>query len=323
MTKPRVIAKNLIRLLIAAIVVWGIARAFGNARAEFAEKQLSWQGVRWSWLALSMLAYGAGLLAMGCYWFVTLRALNQRPSLGETIRAYYVGHLGKYVPGKGMVVVLRVGLIRGENVDPIIAGISVFVETLTMMATGAFWAAVVLCFQYRGNNLLMWTAIGTMLLTVMPTLPPVFCAVAQRLKPQFQQRLGEISRGYSFRLFAVGWLAGTLSWLGLAISLGAAMKTLPYADSVESFTSLFPLFLATVTLAVVLGFASLIPGGLGVREWIMNELLGPRIGHLAAFAGTIVVRLIWLVTEVVISIIVYFCLPAPKQTDSIASLEVD
>ena len=29
--------------------------------------------------------------------------------LAETLRAYYIGHLGKYVPGKAMVVILRTG----------------------------------------------------------------------------------------------------------------------------------------------------------------------------------------------------------------------
>ncbi len=86
---------------------------------------------------------------------------------------------------------------------------------------------------------------------------------------------------------------------------------------------IFPLLLASVTLAVVLGFASLIPGGLGVREWVLNELLSPQLGYVAAFAGTIIVRLVWLVTEVVISIILYVCLPAPEPILSVANSDVD
>jgi uncharacterized membrane protein YbhN (UPF0104 family) len=214
-------------------------------------------------------------------------------------------------------------LIGGANVDTTIAAISVFIETLTMMASGAFLAAVVLFIQYRENKVLMWSAIGTMLLTVVPTLPPVFCAVIRRLRPQFQSRLGELTVGYSFALVGIGWFASTAGWTGLTLSLWSALKALPNADSMGSLATVFPLLLASVTLAVVLGFASLIPGGLGVREWIFNELLAPRLGYLAAFSGTIVVRLIWLVTEVLISTILYFCLPAPEQIIAVARPKVD
>ena len=59
----------------------------------------------------------------------------------ETTRAYYVGHLGKYVPGKALVVIIRTGLISGPRVDTTVAAVSIFIETLTMMAVGAFLAA--------------------------------------------------------------------------------------------------------------------------------------------------------------------------------------
>ena len=323
MTEPRAIAKNLLRLVILAIVVWGIARAIGNARAEFAEQHLSWSGLRWRWLIVSLIAYGAGLSAMGCFWYAVLHALNQRPSFAETIRAYFVGHLGKYVPGKAMVIVLRTGLIRGVNVDTVIAGVSVFIETLLMMAVGAFLAAVVLSVRYRENIYLMWSSIAMMLVTIVPTLPPVFCTIVRRFRPQFQQRLGEITEGYTFRLFAVGWLTSAIGWFGLTLSFWAALKSLPFADSMGSLSDLFPLLLASVTLAVVLGFVSLIPGGLGVRDWILNELTAPYLGYLAALGGTVVVRLVWLVTEISISIILYVCLPAPEQVHLVADSTMD
>ncbi len=215
-------AKNLIRLVIVAIVVWGIARAFGHCGGIHGTAvELEWVfAVR---VVVSDCHSRCGLVGDGLgFWFAVLRALQQRPSFAETIRAYYIGHLGKYVPGKAMVIVLRTGLIRGANVDTTMAGISVLIETLTMMASGAFLAAVVLSIQYRENRVLLGSAIGTMLLTVVPTLPPVFCAVVRRLRPQFQSRLGELADAYSFRLVAVGWLASTAGWIGLTVSLCAA-----------------------------------------------------------------------------------------------------
>jgi len=50
----------------------------------------------------------------------------------------------KYVPGKALVVILRAGLIRSRRVNAVVAAISVFYETLTMMAVGSFLAGAIL-----------------------------------------------------------------------------------------------------------------------------------------------------------------------------------
>ena len=59
----------------------------------------------------------------------------------------------------------------------------------------------------------------------------------------------------------------------------------------------FPLVLACVSLAVVTGFVSLLPGGLGVRELVMVPLLGGLVGPVTAVAAAVVLRLVWLVAE--------------------------
>ena len=70
------------------------------------------------WLVAAGLIYLAGLLPFALFWFRVLRVLGQRPTLRETLRAYYIGHLGKYVPGKAMVVVMRTALIRSDRWQP-------------------------------------------------------------------------------------------------------------------------------------------------------------------------------------------------------------
>ena len=309
----RSILINVFRFIVLALVIWGIARVVADARASFAAENLSWQGLRWRWLLVSVVAYEGGLLVMGCFWYRVLHALRQRPSFLETMRAYHIGHLGKYVPGKAMVVVLRASLIRGVQVDIVVAGISVFIETLTMMAVGAFWAMVVLLVQFREITTLRWLAVGLIIATVAPTLPPVFRTLVRRLRPTFQTHFDEITAGYTFGLVAQGWLACTCGWALLAVSFWATLKAIPYADPLENLATMFPVLLASVALAVVAGFASLLPGGMVVREWVLDRLMVPQIGEVAAFAGAIVLRLVWLLTELVISVILYFGLSSPAQ----------
>ena len=89
------------------------------------------------------------------------------------MRAFWIGHLGKYVPGKAMVVILRTGLVYSDRVNRTVAVTSVFIETLTMMAVGAFVAAASLMLTSE-NSTLMWLALGLMLMSGVPTWPPLF-----------------------------------------------------------------------------------------------------------------------------------------------------
>ena len=61
----------------------------------------------------------------------------------------------------------------------------------------------------------------------------------------------------------------------------------------------FWLTLACVSLATVAGFVSLLPGGIGVRELVLIPLLGPTIGPANAIIAAIVIRLVWLASELV------------------------
>ena len=53
-------------------------------------------------------------------------------------RAYIVSHLGKYVPGKAMVVVVRSGMVVPFGGRASTAAIATFYETLVMMAPAAW-----------------------------------------------------------------------------------------------------------------------------------------------------------------------------------------
>ncbi len=68
-------------------------------------------------------------IASCCLWDNTLRFRN--------MLAFFASQLGKYVPGKAMVVVIRTDMVRGDQVKTAPAAASVFVETLTWLFVGA------------------------------------------------------------------------------------------------------------------------------------------------------------------------------------------
>lgn len=301
-TKKRILLAA--KLVVFALVVWFVRGTLVNAWRQLGEHEWS---LRAGWLAAACGVYLLGLLPAGLFWRRILRICGQDAQLGETLRAYYIGHLGKYVPGKAMVVVLRAGLIHGRRVDAGVAAASVFVETLTMMAVGAALAAAVLAVRLRDEKGLFWGAIGLAVVSLAPTAPPVFRRLARwagvgRSRPEVRENLQRL--GYTTLL--VGWLAMLAVWGLLGLSLWATIRALGVdgLGPMEHFTG----YLAAVSLAMVAGFLSLIPGGLGVRDVVllqMMERLLPLTAGQAALAA-VMLRLVWLLSEVAVSVILYF-----------------
>lgn len=263
----------------------------------------------WPWLALSGALYLLGLLPCGLYWHRTLRALGQVPALGETMRAYYIGHLGKYVPGKALVVVLRTGLIRSDRVATGIAAASVFYETLTMMAVGAFLSAAILAGWFREHWGFAAVAALLSLAAVLPTLPPVFRRLVRlagigRKSPDVEARLADL--GYASLTW--GWISIAGGWFLLGLSLWATLRGMGITQTASGplyAWSQLPLFTAAVSLAMVAGFLSLIPGGALVRETVLLGLMQQELGEGLALLSAVMLRLVWLASELLLSAVLY------------------
>jgi uncharacterized membrane protein YbhN (UPF0104 family) len=59
-------------------------------------------------------------------------------------------------------------------------------------------------------------------------------------------------------------------------------------------------------LAVVGGFVSMLPGGVGVREIAVMELVKPLVGDAAvALAAAVLLRLVWLAAEAILAFAIY------------------
>lgn len=256
------------------------------------------------WLALAGALYLIAMVPAALFWRQVMRAIGQQADRWETIRAYMIGHLGKYVPGKAMVIVLRTGLIRGHRVDTALAAIAIFVETLTMMAVGALLAAAVLTVLYWEQWLLVLLALGLMVVTAVPTAPPVFRRLVKILgkKKLPRQSLRQVDQ-LTYRVLALGWVAMAFCWIIQGVGLWATLRGMGVVD--VYLVSDLPFLTATMALSIVLGFIAMIPAGAGVREFVLLTLLAPRFGEATALASAVVVRLISLVAELGISVILY------------------
>ncbi len=299
----------LVKAIIFAVVAYFIWRAFADAQKKFDAEGFTFIGVSPTWLTASAGLFLLAQIPMAWFWHAAMRHLGQRPRFWDSLCAYFIGGLGKYVPGKAMVVVMRAGLVRSPNADPTVAALCVFIETLTMMAVGGFVGAVYLIWQDAPAgrfSFMLLVAVGLMLATGVPTLPPIFRRVVKLLrvskaKADIDQLLGRLD----FKLMAYGWLANLIAWPIMGLSLWATLQAIPGTrEAAGSPIEHLPLLTAATSLAMVAGFLSLLPGGVGVRELVLDVLMKPQFGSLAIIA-VVLLRLVWLVTELLISGILY------------------
>jgi uncharacterized membrane protein YbhN (UPF0104 family) len=90
----------------------------------------------------------------------------------------------------------------------------------------------------------------------------------------------------------------------MGISLRATLRAVG-TEKLHPLGGDLPLLVSAVALAVVAGFASLLPGGLGVRDALLVQLLAPACGEAVALVAAVLLRLVWLVSEVAACGILY------------------
>ena len=300
---------SVIRVLTLLAVIVGIALSVQRALKDPALATLDWTEVGWAWLVIGSVCYGLGTFPGWRYWHLVLYRFGQQPTARESLRAFMMGQLGKYLPGKAMVVAIRAAAVASPRTQVAAAAAAVFVETLTLMAVGATVAASYLIFwvwqepeKLSARLPLVGLALLLMVVAGTPTYPPLFRRLVKLLRlkkadPTIEQAVA----GLNAPLLAAGWGLNLVAWAFWGSSLYCVLLALPGAE--PQWTD-WPLLTACVALAMVAGFLSLLPGGIGVRELVILTLLAP-FGNAPALLAAVLLRLCWLVSELVLATILY------------------
>jgi glycosyltransferase 2 family protein len=250
------------------------------------------------------MLYLAGIFPAAVFWYRVLVRAGQEVKFGEAIRAYYISQLGKYVPGKWMVILLRRALLHSPTAENTVVAAAVFFETFTMLAVGAAMSALVLIAWHPEQKLLIAAAVGSTILLGVPSVPSVFEWLIRVLGVgKLNPTAGAKLRRVGLRAIVIGWITISIGWLLQGMSLWATLRSMDAATG-GPFHDL-SLHTTAVALGVVAGFISQVPGGLGMRELVSAELMQAQYGESVALVSAIIFRLVLLVSELVISIILY------------------
>jgi hypothetical protein len=275
-----------------------------------------------------------------------LHDLGQRPSFWTSVRAHFIGQMGKYLPGKAWALFLRASLVRGHGARVGIAVATSFYEVLTTMTGGALLAA--LWFAWQAPDLhvppagqdfrrlftaqstpdaslldakvLLYLAVVLVLAVGWPIVPPVFNWLVNRIALPFREADAAPLPRFRPTALVYGLVLSSGSWLLMGASLGAALQAVlaePAAWTLQTWGR----YTAFVGLAYVAGFVIvLVPSGLGVREFLLLLMLVPEIRALPGVSETegraltvlavVLLRLVWTAAEVVAVAVLYWLPPS-------------
>lgn len=313
---------------LCAIVVWFVA---DRASDLWDQSPGDLPPISISWLFAAAVCYVVGWLPSVWFTQAILARLGHRPGWIGLARAYFCGHLGKYVPGKATVLVIRSGMLKPCGVPVSQSALGSVVETLGIMAVGLAVAAALsgwvfpetvwqqLPESFRIVGELRWLGpltVGIGVLFLVPLCSGIVSRIAVRLagkqaasvaaddRPAAESEQSIDPAAINSSLLFQGTAAFTAAWLLFGLSLGCVLLSLDHSpDSAADWLN----WTAAVAAGTSLGFLVLFaPGGLGVREGLIIAVLEPSVGGKLAVAAAALLRLIWFASEVTVAASLYF-----------------
>lgn len=216
-----------------------------------------------------------GLLATGLVWLRLVRAAGGHLAPSDGLAMFFLGQLGKYIPGSVWSIGAQAHL-AGRKAVPRSTTVAAGLLFLGYhVASGvAASAAVVLL----GGLAVPWPPWLTVLLLVVPTVgmtPVVVRWVGSRIARR------RVSLTVSDVLVIVSLMAA--AWAAYAVALVLLLPNLPWAD-IPALGAAFALAYAAGVVVVVA------PAGVGAREPVFVVLLTPLLGVGGATALALLAR---------------------------------
>lgn len=304
------------KYLIGFVVLAAVARHVVKVWGEIPPGQYGLAAHPWAYVG-STATYLLGLCCFGWFYGRILDRAGMRIPYPVALRAYLISHLGKYVPGKAFVVILRAGLSRPGAATPASAAFATLYETLLMMAAGGLLAAAgFAASDVEPYYVVLAFGLGVAFLVVVT--PSVFPRVALLAKTPFRGVGPEAIPRVSSRLVLEGLLSSCVGWVLLGASLGWIIEGV---GSRELGPGEWPVVVASVAFATASGFVvAVMPGGLGVREGVLMLTLTPTLGAPLATLSALLLRLTWVIGEVLVAAAL-FPLPRTRRPDDPCSAQ--
>lgn len=293
MTRKRLldIVRIVIALLVLAAVAIALRRNWTDVSAHLREIPA---GVLVGSFVLALLAPVFTLLG----WRVLLADLGTRLPLPAGASVFFVGQLGKYLPGSVWSVVAQADMGSRLGVPRRRMGVVGLLSIMLSVLTGGIIGipALPLLLARSGEfGSAWWFAPAALLLVLLwPRVLNRGIALGLRLlrRDPLEHELTAPAVGLTSLWFVLAWLSAGASVLVLAQSMSP--DTTPRSLLVSAICGF--------ALASAIGmFSVIVPAGVGVRDGVLALLLGALMPFSAAITIVVVSRFFTLMGDVVVA----------------------
>ena len=286
--------------------------------------------IHWPWLVATFGLYVVGWLPSVLFWHRLIHLCGGTTGRWDVAHAYFAGHLGKYIPGKASVLLIRAGMLAERGCRPGVAALTSTYETLTYMGVGlavglalapVVWRQIVVDLPVVirpvfERPLAFGAAVVVVCVLLVPAVAKILGLIARRLTPPVVS-IGDVEMGAARvgtesqptlpdieipASFLLGWcFMFVTTWLIHGLSLGCTLRAVGVAASLSDWLT----WTGDLWSASFVGFIAVFaPGGLGVREAALIELLKsqPGISSSQAVAASVLLRGVWMAAEIVVTV---------------------
>lgn len=341
---------GLLRWGLFLLVLWYVAtqaRTLWDANREIDVR------IDWKYLTAAGLISQLSWLPSTWFWQRLIELLGEKKCQRyPLIRAYFCGSLGKYVPGKAAVILIRSALIRKQGVSFVRASIASMVEAGAIMLVGCVvtivfsatiipavalptWVAEIVPRESESWGSLLIAVVVLVLAMPVVAVPAnwIFVKIARiveqraRLKSaEENSATSEISNDRrSSDHEPIDSIIGELSWQFLVVAsvmfavawAGHGLSLLFVLRSLNPDIMTVDAWIISTSAAAAgtsIGFFAIFaPGGLAVREGLIITILAPSMGGPIAVAGAGLYRLASLAAESLAALVLYLVAPSQES----------
>jgi uncharacterized membrane protein YbhN (UPF0104 family) len=273
--------------LLVALAVWAVASEWHDVRVAVRQLEIRW-------VVLAALATMVNVALAGMVWRTVLADLGSRLRLPVAARIFFVGQLGKYLPGSVWPVVMQTELGRDHKVPRRRTATATIVSMLLSLTSALLVVLLALPLAPQAVP----SGFGWAVLLVIPLLVLLHPAVLGKIVDRALTLAGRDA--LAERTTLRGTLLGTLwaigSWIGAGIQVWAL--AVPLGADINLRTAV--LLIGGYGLAWAVGFVVIIaPAGAGAREVALAAVLAPVLNHSSAKVVVVVLlsRVLFTLTD--------------------------
>lgn len=242
------------------------------------------------WLLAGLVAAALGMAAAAFTWADAVHAVGGRMRRRDALSWYFVGEIGKYIPGAVWAAIGRGEIARRHGVPARAAYPSVGLSLIGLYLAAALTAAVILPFdlahQRDAGPVLLWLLLVPVGLGLLH--PRVLGGLLRWAQRVTHRKLEVIVPSWGQTVNLV--LRYIPAWIGIAVGTWCVARALPGVDA-----PVLRIALATL-LSWAAGFVTPTPAGGGVREAVFIAVSGLAPGPAVAVA--VASRLVFVIVDV-------------------------